>query len=222
MKVLLSWSSGKDSAWALHLLRQQHPGAVAALLTTLDAEHDRVAMHGVSRTVVEAQAAAAGLPLRIALIPIPCPNTVYEAQMRLAAESAARDGFTHIAFGDLFLDEIRRYREATLRGTGLQALFPVWGLPTGALAADMLAGGLKATLTCVDTRRLDTSFVGREFDRALLADLPAGIDPCGENGEFHTCVYAGPMFARPLTLTSDETVADEPFVWQQPRLATPA
>jgi uncharacterized protein (TIGR00290 family) len=214
VKVLLSWSSGKDSAWALHVLNQSHPGAVAALLTTINAEVDRVAMHAVRHDVLQAQAAAAGLPLRVVLIPSPCPNEIYERQMRDAVDAAVGDGFTHVAFGDLFLEDVRRYREERLTGTGLEPLFPVWGIPTRVLAEQMIDGGLRARLACVDTRKLDPDFVGREFDRALLQDLPQGIDPCGENGEFHTCVYAGPMFRTPLVLAPGETVTREPFVWR--------
>jgi uncharacterized protein (TIGR00290 family) len=223
MRVLLSWSSGKDSAWALHILNQQHPGAVAALLTTLNADADRVAMHGVRHDVVRAQAAAAGLPLREVLIPSPCPNDIYEQQMQEAVTTAVRDGFTHVAFGDLFLEDIRRYREERLAGTGLTPLFPVWGIPTRDLADQMIDGGLRARLSCVDTRKLAAAFAGREFDRDLLRDLPPEIDPCGENGEFHTCVYAGPMFRHALQLESGETVTREPFVWcelKQPMVAT--
>ena len=214
MKILLSWSSGKDSAWSLHLLNQSRPGAVAALLTTLNEEVDRVAMHAVRRDVVEAQAAAAGLPLRIVRIPSPCANEIYEQQMRTAVEAAVRDGFTHVAFGDLFLEDIRRYREERLAGTGLEPLFPAWGIPTRHLAEQMIDAGLRARLACVDMRTLDPGFAGREFDRELLRDLPPGIDPCGENGEFHTCVYAGPMFRHPLALESGDTVTREPFVWR--------
>jgi len=214
MKILLSWSSGKDSAWSLHLLNQAHPGAVAALLTTLNAEVDRVAMHAVRHDVLQAQAAAAGLPLRVVLIPNPCPNEIYEQQMRIAVAAAVLDGFTHVAFGDLFLEDVRRYREERLAGTGLEPLFPAWGVPTRQLAEQMIDAGLRARLSCVDTRKLDPGFAGREFDRELLRELPPDIDPCGENGEFHTCVYAGPMFRYPLVLESGETVTREPFVWR--------
>jgi uncharacterized protein (TIGR00290 family) len=220
MKILLSWSSGKDSAWALHLLNQSHPGAVAALLTTINEAVDRVAMHAVRRDVLEAQADAAGLPLRIVRIPHPCPNDVYEARMRDAVAVAVNDGFTHAAFGDLFLEDIRAYRVEKLKGSGLEPLFPVWGIPTDRLAREMMAGGLRARLSCVDTRVLGAAFAGREFDASLLDDLPAGVDPCGENGEFHSCVYAGPMFRQPLTLEPGEVVSREPFVWRELRLAT--
>jgi uncharacterized protein (TIGR00290 family) len=213
MKILLSWSSGKDSAWALHLLNQAHPGAVAALLTTVNEALDRVAMHAVRHEVLAAQARATGLPLRIVRIPHPCPNEVYEARMATAVAQAVADGFTHVAFGDLFLDDVRRYREERLAGTGLEPLFPVWGVPTARLAEEMIDHGLRARLSCIDTRVLDPSFAGRPFDRTLLSELPAGVDPCGENGEFHTCVTAGPMFHNPLDVEPGETVAREPFIW---------
>jgi uncharacterized protein (TIGR00290 family) len=214
MKILLSWSSGKDSAWSLHLLNQRHPGAVAALLTTINATVDRVAMHGVRRAVVEAQAAAAALPLWTIPLPHPCSNEIYEARMSEAVARATTEGFTHIAFGDLFLDDIRRYRETQLAGRGLSPLFPVWGIPTSELANEMIAGGLRARITCVDTRVLPAAFAGREFDRDLLRDLPGAVDPCGENGEFHTCVYAGPMFREPLAVHCGDTVAHDPFLWR--------
>ena len=214
MKILLSWSSGKDSAWALHALNQTHPGAVGALLTTVNEAVDRVAMHAVRRDVLEAQAAAAGLPLIVVPIPSPCPNEIYEARIGTAVAAAVRDGFTHAAFGDLFLEDVRRYREDKLAGTGLEPMFPIWGIPTGELAEQMIDGGLRARVACVDTRVLDASLAGREWDRALLRELPAGTDPCGEKGEFHTCVYAGPMFREPLALTAGEVVTREPFVWR--------
>lgn len=214
MKILLSWSSGKDSAWALHVLNQDHPGAVAALLTTVNEAVDRVAMHGVRRELLEAQAASAGLPLWSVPLPHPCSNEIYEARMRDAVARAVAEGFTHVAFGDLFLADIRRYREERLAGTGLEPLFPVWGIPTAELAEQMIASGLRARLACVDTRVLPPSFVGREFDRQLLRDLPSGIDPCGERGEFHTCVYAGPMFHQPLVVEPGEIVARDVFVWR--------
>jgi uncharacterized protein (TIGR00290 family) len=213
MKILLSWSSGKDSAWALHLLNQQHPGGVGALLTTVNVAMDRVAMHGVRRSVLEAQARAAGLPLHVVHIPHPCPNDIYEARMRAAVADARANGFTHAAFGDLFLEDVRRYREEKLAGSGLEPLFPVWGIPTRQLAEEMIDGGLRARLACVDTRTLDASFAGRDFDRTLLRDLPATVDPCGEKGEFHSCVYAGPMFNEPLALETGETHSVAPYVW---------
>lgn len=214
MRILLSWSTGKDSAWALHLLNQGHPGAVSALLTTINETVDRVAMHGVRREVLEAQAASAGLPLWKVPLPDPCTNEAYEIRMQETLRRARSELFTHVAFGDLFLDDIRRYREKRLAGTGLEPLFPVWGLPTKRLAGDMIGAALRARIACVDTRTLAQAFVGREFDRRLLDDLPPGVDPCGENGEFHTCVYDGPMFTRALTLEAGETVARDGFVWR--------
>jgi uncharacterized protein (TIGR00290 family) len=219
MKILLSWSSGKDSAWTLHVLNQTHPGAVAALLTTFNDAVDRVAMHAVRRDVVLAQAAALQLPLRTVNIPHPCPNEVYEERMRTAVTAAVADGFTHVAFGDLFLTDVRRYREDRLAGSGLTPLFPIWETPTRELAERMIDSGLRARLTCVDTRVLDASFVGREFDRTLLTELPDGIDRCGERGEFHSCVYAGPMFAEPLAVATGEEIRRDPFVWIDLELA---
>ena len=213
MKILLSWSSGKDSAWALHVLNQTHPGAVAALLTTVNEARDRAAMHAVRREMLHAQAAAAGLPMRFVYIPEPCSNEQYERQMAAAVERAVGDGFTHVAFGDLFLEEIRRYREQRLAGTDLAPLFPVWGIPTPQLARDMIDGGLRARLVCVDTRVLDPKFAGREFDHELLDQLPSRVDPCGENGEFHTCVYAGPMFRQAISIGPGDRVQHDPFVW---------
>jgi uncharacterized protein (TIGR00290 family) len=213
MKILLSWSSGKDSAWALHLLNAAQPGAVAALLTTVNSAAERVAMHGVRRELVAAQARAAGLALWEVPIPQPCPNEVYEEQMRAACTRAVAAGFTHVAFGDLFLEDVRRYREDRLAGTGLSPLFPVWGLPTPVLAREMIAAGLRARLSVVDSRALDPSFAGREFGAELLRDLPAHVDPCGERGEFHTFAYAGPMFRAPIEITTGEVVVRDPFVF---------
>jgi diphthamide synthase (EF-2-diphthine--ammonia ligase) len=174
---------------------------------------DRVAMHAVRRDVLEAQARMTGLPLRVVPIPHPCPNEVYEARMATAVAEAVVDGFTHVAFGDLFLDDVRRYREERLAGSGLEPMFPVWGLPTARLAEQMIDMGLQARLSCIDTRVLDRRFAGRLFDRSLLTDLPSHVDPCGENGEFHTCVSAGPMFTDPLDLEAGDTVTREPFMW---------
>jgi uncharacterized protein (TIGR00290 family) len=214
VKILLSWSTGKDSAWSLHLLRQQYPGAVAGLLTTVNEAFDRVAMHAVRRTLLQAQADAAGLPLHVINIPWPCSNQQYEAAMKTAVDQFVRDGVTHVAFGDLFLEDVRRYREERLAGTGLTPLFPLWKTKSTAdLANEMLAGGLKAYLTCVDPRKLDRSFAGRAFDKTLLEDLPHGIDPCGENGEFHTFVWNGPMFTHPVDASVGEVVERDNFVF---------
>ncbi len=205
-RALLSWSSGKDSAWALHLLRQRGEVDVVGLLTTVNAVADRVAMHAVRSELLRAQAAAAGLPLHAVPIPSPCSNEAYEAAISQALRRAKSEGVTVMAFGDLFLEDIRRYRVEQLAGTGIEPLFPVWGIPTARLAREMLVGGLRARLTCVDPAQLDASFVGREFDEALLAELPSSVDPCGERGEFHTFTYAGPMFAHPIAIESGEVV----------------
>jgi uncharacterized protein (TIGR00290 family) len=214
MKIIASWSSGKDSAWMLHVLRQQYPGAVAGLLTTLNEAFDRVAMHAVRRTLLEAQAAAAGLPLHTVNLPWPCTNAEYEQRMGDAVRGLVADGFTHAAFGDLFLEDVRRYREDRLAGSGLAPMFPLWKTKTtAALAAEMVAGGLRAYLTCVDPRTLDRSFAGRAFDATLLADLPAGCDPCGENGEFHSFACAGPMFSAPFPVRVGDVVDRDGFVF---------
>ena len=212
-RVLVSWSSGKDSAWTLHLLRQSDDCDIVGLLTTLNTEFDRVAMHGTRRSVLEAQAKAAGLPLWIVPLPWPCSNEVYEQEMKGICECAVREGVDAIAFGDLFLADVRAYREAQLRPTGLEPLFPLWQQPTATLAREMIAGGLRAKLACVDTKQLAQSFVGGEFDVALLDGLPPETDPCGERGEFHTCVYAGPMFASPVPLRAGEVVNRDGFAY---------
>ena len=211
MKVLASWSSGKDSAWMLHVLRTGGI-PVEGLLTSINETANRVAMHAVREEVLRAQAEAAGLPLFTIPLPYPCSNDVYEARLRTAVERAVAGGFTHVAFGDLFLEDVRRYREERLAGTGLDPLFPLWGRPTAALAREMIAGGLQARLTCVDPRVLDRSFAGREF-ADVLPLLPDGVDPCGERGEFHTCVTAGPMFSRPVDVRAGEVVERDGFVF---------
>ncbi len=212
-RVLLSWSSGKDSAWALHLLRQQADVEVVGLVTTLNTEFQRVAMHGTRRSILEAQAAAAQLPVWIVPLPWPCSNEIYEQRMTEVCQRAIDEKVNAFAFGDLFLREIRAYRETQLKPTGLEPLFPLWDIPTDRLAREMIAGGLRARLICVDSRQLDGSFAGREFDASLLRDLPAKIDPCGERGEFHTCVYDGPMFTSPVRLEAGEIVDRDGFVY---------
>ena len=212
-RVLLSWSSGKDSAWALHLLRRDPAIEICGLVTTLNAQFDRVAMHGTRRTVLEAQARAANLPLWIVPLPWPCSNAEYEERMAEICRRAVAERIDAIAFGDLFLADIRAYREKQLAGTGLESLFPVWQIPTDALAQEMIAFGLRARITCVDTKQLPAEFAGREFDIDLLCDLPATVDPCGERGEFHTCVYAGPMFSEPIPLEEGEVVDRDGFVY---------
>ncbi|MFZ0394878.1 MAG: ATP-binding protein [Terracidiphilus sp.] len=221
-RVLLSWSSGKDCAWALHVLRQQPGIEVVGLLTTLNTEFDRVAMHGTRRSVLEAQAAAAQLPLWIIPLPWPCSNEIYEQRMAEACDRAIRERIHAIAFGDLFLRDVREYREKQLAPTGLEPLFPLWEIPTGQLARDMIAAGLRAKLVCVDPSQLDSAFAGRDFDATFLRDLPAHIDPCGERGEFHSCAYAGPMFFAPIALEPGEIVTRDGFVFAdyQPAPAT--
>lgn len=214
MKVLLSWSSGKDSAWTLHVLNQEQPGSVQGLLTTTNAAFDRVAMHAVRRELVEAQARAAGLPLHVVPLPWPCSNADYDRLMADAVRGFVGDGYTHVAFGDLFLEDVRHYRESRLAGTGLTPLFPLWKrADTAELARTMIEGGLEARLTCVDPRHLDGSFAGRRFDRELLADLPASVDPCGERGEFHSFACAGPMFREPIAVAVGERVERDGFVF---------
>jgi uncharacterized protein (TIGR00290 family) len=213
MKILVSWSSGKDSAWLLHTIRARGLREPAALLVTINEAADRVAMHGVRSELVRAQAAAAGLPLVTVPIPSPCPNETYEERMSAACRAAVADGFTHVAFGDLFLEDVRRYREERLAGSGLVPIFPLWGRPTRALAHEMIDGGLEAWLTCVDPRQLPASFAGRRYDAGLLSELPAGVDPCGERGEFHTCVTAGPMFSTRIDVEPGVTLERDGFVF---------
>jgi len=212
-KALLAWSSGKDSAWTLHVLRAQNEVEVVGLLTTINQASDRVAMHAVRTELLRAQADAAGLPLWPVPIPWPCSNAEYEGAMAAAMARAGADGITHVAFGDLFLEDVRRYREERLAPTGVTPLFPLWGTPTDALARRMVEGGLRARLTCVDPKSLDARFAGRDFDAALLAELPTTVDPCGEGGEFHTFAYAGPMFRRPIPIRTGEIVTRDGFVF---------
>jgi uncharacterized protein (TIGR00290 family) len=212
-KALLSWSSGKDAAYALQRLRQQGEVDVVGLLTTVNQAFDRVAMHGVREALLEDQADAAGLPLWKVALPWPCSNEAYEAAMAEACTRAAGEGISVVAFGDLFLEDVRAYREARLAGTGLAPRFPLWGEDTAGLAREMVASGLKATLVCVDPRALDAGFAGRTFDPELLAGLPPGVDPCGERGEFHTFAWDGPMFARPVPVAAGEVVERDGFVF---------
>jgi len=211
--VALSWSSGKDSAWALHLLRQDPRVRVVALITTFNTSFDRVAMHAVRRCLVEQQARGAGLPLWPVELPWPCSNAVYEERMAELCQRALAERVEAIAFGDLFLRDIRAYRERQLAPLALEPLFPLWDLPTGQLARDMIAGGVKATITCVDPSKLAPAFAGRDFDAGFLADLPASVDPCGENGEFHSFVFDAPCFAEPLRVQTGETVERDGFVF---------
>jgi uncharacterized protein (TIGR00290 family) len=212
-RVLLSWSSGKDSAWTLHLMQQNAEYEVAGLLTTFNQKFDRVAMHGVRRALVEQQAAVIGIPLWAIPLPWPCSNAQYEAILADACAKAVAEEIEAIAFGDLFLEDVRAYRERQLEGSGLEPLFPVWGMPTRFLAHEMISAGLRAKLTCVDVAKLDASFAGREFDEGLLAALPNEIDPCGEKGEFHSFVYDGPMFRNPLEISTGEVVMRDGFAF---------
>ena len=212
-KVLLSWSSGKDSAWTLHLLRQRADIQVAALVTTFNSQADRVAMHAVRRALVEIQAERTGLPLWPVELPWPCSNSEYEDRMRAVCQRATAEGIAAMAFGDLFLQDIRDYRVRQMQGTGIEPLFPVWGIPTGALALEMIGAGVKAKVTCVDPAKLAKSFAGRDYALNFLEALPEEIDPCGENGEFHTFVYAAPVFSRPIEVQSGEVVERDGFVF---------
>jgi uncharacterized protein (TIGR00290 family) len=212
-KIWLSWSSGKDSAWALHELRASPDFEVTTLLTTINRAASRVAMHAVREELLEAQAAAAGLPLVKVPIPSPCSNAEYEQAMGAAMAQARSEGILHVAFGDLFLEDIRRYREEKLRAVGMTPIFPLWGRETHRLAREMVTGGLRAFLTCVDPRQLDRRFAGRSFDASLLDELPASADPCGEKGEFHSFAFAGPMFAVPLAVAPGEIVERDGFVF---------
>lgn len=217
-KALVSWSSGKDSAWTLHVLRQSGEYEIAGLLTTMNAEFDRVAMHGTRRELVEAQAEAAGLPLITVPLPWPCSNEQYEAAMREACARAVVEGVEVMAFGDLFLEDVRRYREEKLAGSGLTPVFPLWGRPTQELLREMLAAGLKARIVCLDPNKLPTEFAGRDLDEQLLAAMPEGVDPCAENGEFHTVAYAGPMFRYPIPVEGGEVVERDGLVFADVRV----
>ena len=213
-RLLLSWSSGKDSAWCLHTLRQQADIEVVGLLTTFNEPADRVAMHAVRRHLVERQSVVAGLPLIPVFLPWPCSNAEYEAALRPALERARTElNVDAIAFGDLFLEDIRRYRETRMAASGMEPVFPIWQRPTGELARAIIAGGVKAYLTCVDPKQCPAEFVGRKFDLTLLNELPASVDPCGENGEFHTFVFDGPMFDTPIDVCVGETVERDGFVF---------
>jgi uncharacterized protein (TIGR00290 family) len=212
-RIALSWSSGKDSAWSLHLLRRDPEIEIVSLITTINEAFDRVAMHSVRRQLLERQAEAAGLPLWVIPLPWPCTNDEYESRMRQVCARAVGEDIQAIAFGDLFLADIRAYRERQLEGTGLDPMFPVWQIPTAELARDMIAAGLRAKITCIDPNRLSPDFAGRDFDAQFLADLPRDVDPCGENGEFHSFVYQGPMFHHPIPVRAGDVVERDGFVF---------
>jgi len=212
-RTLLSWSSGKDSAWSLHLLRRNPAIDVTALLTTFNGTADRVAMHAVRRELVEAQARRIALPVWSIDLPWPCSNAVYEDLMRDMCRRALQADITAVAFGDLFLQDIRDYRERQMEATGLKPVFPVWQIPTSELAEEMIRAGVKAKVTCIDRSKLDVSYAGREYDREFLSSLPAGIDPCGENGEFHTFVYDAPVFTSAIKVEVGERLERDGFVF---------
>ncbi len=212
-KTLLSWSSGKDSAWTLYQLQQSDDIELVGLVTTVNETHQRVAMHAVRVALLKQQAQAANLPLYIIDIPHPCSNELYNQAMNAFFKSIEGKGITHMAFGDLYLEDIRQYRVDKLKTTGLEPLFPLWLKPTKQLAHDMLAGGLKTRITCVDPKQLPASFCGREFNQQFLDDLPDGVDPCGENGEFHSFAYAGPMFKKTIKIVAGEVVERDGFVF---------
>jgi uncharacterized protein (TIGR00290 family) len=213
VKILVSWSSGKDSAWMLHVLRSQGIGQPAALLTTVNEVFDRVAMHGVRTEVLRAQAHAAALPLIEVPLPSPCSNEVYEQRMAEVVRTAVADGFTHVAFGDLFLEDVRRYREDRLAGTGLSPIFPLWGRPTTRLSKEMIEAGVEAYLTCLNPRVIPRSLAGRRYDASFLRELPPEADPCGERGEFHTCAIGGPMFTGRVAVRPGVTVERDGYVF---------
>jgi uncharacterized protein (TIGR00290 family) len=212
-RAWMSWSSGKDSTFALHVARTAMDLDVSCLLCTVNADADRVAMHAVRRELLLAQGDRLGLPVHVVEIPSPCPNEIYEAAMTRAIAEAARDGATQMVFGDLYLADVRAYREHALEETGIAPTFPLWERPTAELARSMLAAGVRAVVTCVDPAQLPAAFVGRDFDASLLADLPAGVDPCGENGEFHTFVWDGPGFRAPIPIERGEVVERDGFVF---------
>jgi uncharacterized protein (TIGR00290 family) len=212
-RAWVCWSSGKDSAWALHVARQQDEFEIVGLLTTITQSYNRVSMHGVRDEIVAAQADAVGLPLRRVLIPSPCSNAVYEAAMAQAVDEARRSGVTEMIFGDLFLEDVRAYRQRQLAGSGVAPRFPLWNMPTRPLAEEMIRAGVVAWVTCLDPTKVPGDLAGSKFDLGFLARLPAHVDPCAEQGEFHTCVTDGPMFRRPIAVEVGQTVRRDGFVF---------
>ena len=221
-KALISWSSGKDSAYTLYEVRRAGEFDVVGALTTVTENFGRVSVHGVREEILAAQLAAAGLPPTVVPIPYPCPNDVYEVRMGEAIARAKAQGITHMIFGDLFLEDVRKYREEKLRGSGITPVFPLWQRPTPQLAQDMIESGLETFIATVDLKKLPAGFAGRRFDAQLLADLPAGVDPCGENGEFHTCVVGGPMFSHSLPVVTGERVERDGYAYCDLLLNAPA
>jgi len=218
VKAWLSWSSGKDAVWTLHECRRRGNVEITGLLSVINEAFHRVSMHAVREDVLDAQASAVGVPLHKAYIPFPCSNEQYEAVMARVVQDAKDDGATAFVFGDLFLEDIRKYREEKLAGTGLKPMFPLWGRDTASLAGEMIAGGLRACITCLDPKKMPKEFAGRVFDEDLLRELPPGVDPCGENGEFHTFAFAGPIFSHPLDVVIGETVERDGFVFTDVQL----
>jgi uncharacterized protein (TIGR00290 family) len=212
-KAIMSWSTGKESAFALHQIRQNGEVEIVAVMTTISSAFDRVSMHGVREVLLDRQTEALGLPCWKISIPSPCPNEVYEREMASMLDQARRDGVTHVVFGDIFLEDLRAYREKRLAEVGMIAVFPLWKRDTKALAGEMIASGLRATITCIDPRKLHRSFAGRTFDDGFVADLPSGVDPCGENGEFHSFAWAGPMFDKTIPVATGEVVERDGFVF---------
>lgn len=212
-RAWVSWSSGKDAAWALHVARAEGELEIAGLLTTVNEAFDRVAMHGVRRELLEAQAQAVGLPIHVVPLPFPCSNEAYEARMRTAIEAARAAGVTRMIFGDVFLEDVRRYRESRLEGTGIAPVFPLWGRPTGPLAREMIDAGVRAHIATLDPARVPRELAGRVVDHSLLDALPPGVDPCFENGELHTFVAAGPMLSRAIPVRAGAIVARDGFVY---------
>ncbi len=212
-KTLLSWSSGKDSAWALHVLRQDQDVDVVGLFCTINKQFERVAMHGVRVELLQQQANSAGLPLQIIEIPYPCSDSEYASAMSEFVAAAKEDNIECFAFGDLFLEDVRRYREERLDGTGITPIFPLWNIPTASLSREMVTAGLRAMITCVNPKQISQEFVGREYNASFLDGLPEGVDPCGEYGEFHSFAFAGPMFQNQIEVTVGETVHRDGFVF---------
>lgn len=212
-KTLLSWSSGKDSAWALHVLRQEQDIKVVGLFCTFNMKFERGAMHAVRNELIQQQAERIGLPLQLIPIPYPCSDSEYKTIMENFIEQAESEGIDCIAFGDLYLEEIRSYREANLAETGIEPLFPLWGIPTKELSKEMISSGLRAIITCIDPKYLPVDFAGHDYDTAFLEQIPDNVDPCGENGEFHSFVYDGPMFKNKVNITVGETVTRDGFVY---------
>jgi len=212
-KVVVSWSSGKDCAFALHQVRTEGRVEVVGLLTTLNEENDRIAMHGVRKELLQMQLDALGLPAEMVMLPMPCDNETYRQRVGLTVEKLRERGVKQVVFGDLFLEGIRQYREEQMQGSGLDPIFPLWQRDTGQLCRDMVNSGLQAVVTCVDQRVLSAEYLGRRYDHQFLDDLPPDIDPCGENGEFHTLVIAGPMFFGPIAVRTGEKVSKGDFAF---------